>query len=387
MDGGIRLGRIAGVEVGLNWSLAIVFALIAWSLATVLLPGEAPGEPVDAYWTAATAGTVLFLASLLAHELGHALVARRLGVTVEGITLWLFGGVARLRGEAVSARAEARIAVVGPAVSFAIAAVFAMLAFGLDRSGAPRVAVGVAGWLAAINALLAIFNLVPAFPLDGGRVLRAILWRRSQSRARATVIAAGAGRVFGYLLVAFGLYEVFTGIIVGGIWSVFLGWFLLGAARTEESRVVLQDTLRGVRVRDVMSPDPVVAPGWITVDDFITRYVLTHRFTTFPLRTFEGQLEGLVTLARLKEVPPDQRGSTPVRQVARSLAEVPTAGADEPLTALLERMGTGGPQRALVLDGGKLIGIVSPADIMRALGIAALRGGRVASPEGRQGRF
>ncbi len=374
MDASIRLGRIGGEEVGLHWSLLIAFWLIAWSLASVIFPQQIPGQGGGAYWVAAIVAALLFLASLLAHELGHALVARRLGMTVEGITLWLFGGVAQLRGEAVSARGEAQIAAVGPAISLVTGVVFGAIAVALGIAGAPSLAAVTAAWLGLMNAALAVFNLIPAFPLDGGRLLHAFLWQRRGDRLRATLSAAAAGRLFGYVLIAFGLLEFFAGRTISGLWSVFLGWFLLAAARGEESRVVLRGALRGVQVRDVMSPDPVIAPGWITVDEFINRFVLAHRFTTFPIRRFEGPLDGLVTLNRLKRVPPERRASTPVRDVACALSEVPTARSMEPLSDLLERMRGSTDGRALVLDDGKLVGIVSPADVTRALGIAALRG-------------
>jgi Zn-dependent protease len=320
-----RLGRIGGIRVGVNWSVLVVFWLISWSLAAVVLPRQAPGRPSSVYCAAGLATAALFFASLLAHELGHAFVARRAGRRVEGITLWLFGGVARLRGEAENPGAELRIAGVGPLVSLAVAAVSGLLALGADVVGASPLLVAALAWLAWINGMLALFNLIPAAPLDGGRVLRAVAWRRTGDRLRATTIAARAGRVFGYVLIGLGLVRFAFQGNFGGLWLVFLGWFLLSAARAEETSARLREALAGIRVRDVMTPDPVVGPGWYTVDAFLEEFVLRHRCSAFPVRSFDGDLVGLVPLARLKRVPADQRARTRVSDVACPLAEVPVA--------------------------------------------------------------
>jgi Zn-dependent protease len=369
----IRIGRIAGIPVGFNWSVLVIFWLIAWGLAAGRFPTEYPGHAAATYWIAGGATAVVFFASLLAHELGHAVVARRLGMKVEGITLWMFGGMARLVGDAATARVELRVAAIGPAISVGAAGLFAVVAFVFDAVGAPELLVGVPAWLARINLVLAAFNLVPAYPLDGGRVLRALLWGRHGDRLRATATAARAGRAFGYLLIGLGLVEFAAGSTVGGLWFVFIGWFLLSAARTEETGVQMRDALGGLVVRDVMSPDPVVAPASATVDELLEAYALRHRFSAFPLADAGGRLVGLITLARLKTVPPDQRRRTTVGALACPITEVPTAAPDDPLVDLLDRMTPCADGRALVLDGDRLVGIVSPTDLARILELAALR--------------
>ncbi|HZD17468.1 MAG TPA: site-2 protease family protein [Actinomycetota bacterium] len=378
----IRLGTIAGIEVGLNWSLLVVFWLITWSLASSVFPELYPGQGTTAYWITAVIAAVVFFGSLLAHELGHALLARRKGVTVDGITLWLFGGVARLRGETMDPSAELRITAIGPGISLVAAAAFGLVALGLNALGAPELVVGVPAWLGIINASLAVFNLLPAFPLDGGRVLRAWLWRRRDDRISATRTAAAVGRVFGYGLIGLGLLEFALVASIGGLWFVFLGWFLLGAARAEESQTLLRAALRDVRVHHIMSPDPVAVPATLSVRSFVEDHAMTQRFTSFPVDDEAGRTVGLVTLGRVKAVPPDRRDRTTVGDIACPLEEVATVSPDDPATTLLERLQECEDGRALVLEGGRVVGIVSPRDVHRALELAGLRAGTVRLPGG-----
>jgi Zn-dependent protease/CBS domain-containing protein len=373
MNDSVHLGRLAGIRVGAHWSLLVVFALITWSLATAQLPVEVPGQPAAAYWTVAAITALLFFASLLAHEMGHALLARRLGIEIEGITLWLFGGVARFRADASGPGAEFRIAAIGPGVSLALGLVFLAVAVALRSAGAPALVAAAATWLGVVNLLLGVFNLLPAFPLDGGRVLRALLWMRSGQLRRATVTAARIGGVLAYLMIGLGIVFFFAGDVLNGVWFAFLGWFLLTAARAEADGTVVRDALAGLRVADVMTPDPFVVPGGITVDELVHRYVLGHRHSSYPISGPDGQPQGLVTLDVLRRVQPDRRATTRLTDVAHPLSEVVTASPDEPFSDLVKRLGSGPGGRALVFDGGRLVGIVSPADVARALAIADLR--------------
>ena len=370
----IRLGRISGIELGINWSVLAVFWLIAWSLAAVRLPAQYEGYGSVAYWIAGTATSLVFLASLLAHELGHALVARSAAVEVDGITLWLFGGVARLRGEAMNPRAELMITVVGPFVSVGLAVLFGALSFLLSGMGMQDLIPGVLRWLGVINATLAVFNLVPAFPLDGGRVLRAILWNRRADRLSATRTAAAAGRGFAYFLIGLGLVEFAAGASVGGLWFVFLGWFLLGAAAVEESQALLRGALRDLRVEDIMSREPVAAPSSLSIDSFIDDYVMTRKFATFPIEDDDGAVVGLATLSRAKDIPSDRRHEVRLSEIACPMNEVATVRPQDPAAEVLEGMQRCSDGRALVFDDGRLVGIVSPRDVQRALERVGLRG-------------
>jgi Zn-dependent protease len=238
MNETIHFGRIGGIRVGANWSLLPIFLLIAWSLAVVLLPAAAPGFTGWGYWLFGLLAAAAFYASLLAHELSHAFVARRYGVSVKGIVLWLLGGVAQLDGDSPDARAELRVAAAGPATSLGIAAVAAALAGILAGIGTSSLMVAAVWWLAGINALLAAFNLLPAFPLDGGRILRALLWRRWSDRVRATAVAATVGKIAGYALIAVGILELLAGGgALGGIWLALIGWFITVSARQQNERV------------------------------------------------------------------------------------------------------------------------------------------------------
>lgn len=376
MEESIRLGRVKGIPIGLNWSLLVVFALVAVGLGAGRFPMAYPDYGTVAYTAAGLVTAVLFFASILAHELGHALLAQRRGVPVEGITLWLFGGVARFRQEALSARDDLHIAVIGPVVSLAVAGLSIVLAGALDVVGTPGLVVGMFWWLAVINTLLAVFNLIPAAPLDGGRVLRALLWRRHGDRVRAATTAAAAGRIFGFVLVGLGLVELAFGAGLGGIWLMLLGWFIITVARAEETQTKVQGALSGMTVREVMTPDPVVAPDWLTLQEFLDQYVFRHRCSTFPLRGFDGELSGVVPLRALKRVASDQRGEVRVREIACPMDEVPTVTADTEVAELLTRLGTGGctDGRCLVMEGDRLLGIVSPADLTRVMEYAELRG-------------
>jgi Zn-dependent protease/CBS domain-containing protein len=369
MNENVSLGRIAGIHVGLNWSLLVVAALIAWSLATGILPPAAPGETSAAYWTAGVVSALVFLASLLAHELAHSIVAARRGVRVEGITLWLFGGVSRFSSDTSSPGSQALITFVGPLTSLLLGIVFFIAATALGGGGKPGLVSVTLSWLGYINVLLGFFNLVPAFPLDGGRLLQSLLWLRTGDRVRATSIAARIGMAFAILLIAYGLLTfVVAGNVINGVWSVFLGWFLLSAARSEEAGALIRQALTGISVGEVMTRDPVQASDDISVEDALHRYVLTSRHSTFPTHDAAGRLSGLLTLAALKNVAPESRAATLIKEVICPLDKVSTAGSADPISNLLGLSDAGCSEgRTLVVDGGRLVGIISPSDINRLL--------------------
>jgi Zn-dependent protease len=365
MTASLRFGRIAGIPVGASWSALLIALLIAWSLGGRLLPAQVPGLVPAAYWLAGAAGAGLFLGSLLAHEVGHALVARRAGLRVRGITLWLLGGVAQLEDEPASPGDELRVAIVGPAVSLALAVGFGLAAAALSLAGVPTLAVVLAAWLALGNAALAVFNLLPAAPLDGGRVLRGLLWRRHGNRVRASVTATRAGVWVGAGLIAYGLLGAFTGWGIGTLWTALVGWFLVTAARQERDQAILGRGLGGLRADQVMAPAPAVTPAWFTVDAFLRNYVEPFQATVLPLRGFDGRPAGVVTAAALYAVPHDRRHIVRAGDVAIPMSALLVVTPDQPVGDLAARL-AGGRTVAAVVAGGQLLGIITTDDLARA---------------------
>jgi hypothetical protein len=301
------------------------------------------------------------------------MMARRRGIPVADITLWLFGGVSHIHGDWGTARSEMLVAVVGPAVTLGLTTVFLGITLLLHVAGAPTLAIVVPQWLTAVNLTLLAFNLIPAFPLDGGRILRGALWAWRGNRASATVAAARGGRAFGFLLIIAGLVDFFLTADFSGIWIVFIGWFLESAARGEQRGEMVRHALEGLTVGDVMSREPVVVPSWITVRLLIEQYAMRHQFTTFPTHNVAGDIDGLVTLQRMKRVPANQRSHRRASDIASPIADGPRATSAEPLPALLARVGPQSDGRSLVFDGDQLVGVVSPSDVARRLQLSPRR--------------
>ncbi|MFA1703229.1 site-2 protease family protein [Mycobacterium intracellulare] len=365
----VRLGRIAGVAVGVHWSVLAIVALLVVGVSHHF-SRMVPGYPWAAYPLVAALAAVLFVLSLLAHEMAHAIVAQRNGVEVDGITLWLLGGVARLRGEASSPGADFRISVAGPFTSLLVATLFGATAWLADLADMGALAVAVPRYLAAINVVLAVFNMIPAAPLDGGRILRAGVWAWRGDRLTATVVAARAGRLFGFTLIALGIFQAIGGL-GGGLWWIILGLFVVTMAGAEEHQARTSNALAGIRVRDVMTEHPETADRNSTIAEFLRDVALLRRYSAFPLLDDVGRLHGLVTLNRIRGVPAERHATTLLGDVACPPGEIPRAQPDEPLSQLLPRLGGCSDGRALVFTGDRLVGIVSPTDISRA---AALQG-------------
>ncbi|WP_405682281.1 site-2 protease family protein [Streptomyces sp. NBC_00057] len=358
------LGRIAGVRVGVHWSVLLIFGIITLGLSQGRLPETYPGRAWAVYWAAGLCTAVVFFASLLAHELAHAVVARRNGVEVDDIVLWLLGGAARLKAEASSPGAELRIAGVGPLVSLLLGGLFTLGAWLLNLASVSGIVVEMVAWLAGINVLLAAFNAVPAAPLDGGRLLRAFLWWRTGDRLRATAGATAAGRVFGWLLVMLGLIAFMRTGAFGGLWLALIGWFLIAAATAEGRQAQLRGVLAGVPVRDAMTLEPLTVSANTTVAGFLTGSRYRYRHSAFPV-TDDGALVGLVTLDSARKVPQAEAHAVTVSEVMVPLSQTTVVEPDAPLADLLPRMEPGAEHRVLVVDHGRLVGIVSLSDVSR----------------------
>jgi Zn-dependent protease/CBS domain-containing protein len=363
MGSSLRLGRIAGIEFGVNWSWVVVFALIVWTLASAVFPSTNPGLSKGTHVAMAIVAAFLYFASILLHEFGHALEARREGIEIDGITLWLFGGVARFKGSFPSAGAEFRVAIAGPLVSLALGVLFVLIAL---INGIPSAVDGVVSWLGYINLSLLVFNLIPAPPLDGGRVLHAALWRWRGDFAWATRTAANVGRGFGYLLIAAGIAMFIFESSFSGAWLAFLGWFLLNAATAEARYLLTRQALSGVRVRDVMTPNPVVVSPDTTLGEFMDNVVLSQRHTTYPV-VKDGKALGLLPFRCVANVPRAEWDVRRVRDCLIPLDDVPVLReAEEAGDALAElSQSTGG--HGLVVSNGGLAGIISTSDLARAL--------------------
>lgn len=367
----IPLGRFTGIPVGAHWSVMIVLALIADLLATSVLPTATRGHPGAWYWVTGVVTAVAFLASLLAHELAHAVFARRYGVRVKRITLWMLGGAAELEGEPPSPKADLVIAVVGPLTSLVLGGVFWGAAVLTGRWLPVLAALGLA-WIGITNVLLAVFNLLPGAPLDGGRVLRAAVWKRTGNRARANAVAARTGQVLGFALALAGLGEMLFSGSFNGLWLALIGWFLVFAAQAELASGTARERLGGVRVADVMDPRPVVAPGWWTVEAFLAEVAVSTRHRAFPVVSFDGQAIGVTSLGELARLPEQARFTSRVADVARKPPAVPTASLDDKLVDVLSRVVLRpGRDLLLVLDHGRLAGVIGPDDLSRTLELAS----------------
>jgi Zn-dependent protease/CBS domain-containing protein len=369
-----HLGRIAGIRIGVHWSVLVIFLIIAFGLAAGRFPAAYPQSGPAVHVAAGLVTAVVFFASLLAHEISHAILARRNGLRADDITLWLFGGVARLSGEARDPGAELRIAGVGPLVSLLLGGFFLLTAALLATAGYAGLVLESLTWLGGINIALAVFNAVPAAPLDGGRLLRSLIWWRTGDPLKATVWASRAGQVFGWILIAFGLGTFVTRAGFNGLWLALIGWFLISAATSESQQATVRSQLGRTRVRDLMTPDPMTAPASMTVEDLLASDLIRHRHSTFPLTEDGGPPAGLVTFTQIRSVPPAQRATTRLRDIACPIDEVARANPDEPAAELLTRLTGCAEGRALVLAGDRLVGIVSPSDVNRALRWLGMRG-------------
>jgi Zn-dependent protease/CBS domain-containing protein len=366
------LGHIAGVRFGVNWSWLVVFALIVWTLATGIFPSTNPGLSDGTYVAMAVVAAVVFFCSLLAHELGHALQARREGMEIDGITLWLFGGVARFKGMFRSAGSEFRIAVAGPLVSLVLGTAFALVAWGI---GLPAAVDGVVFWLGYINLTLLVFNLLPALPLDGGRIFRSALWAAKGDFGWATRVAAGVGRGFGYLFIAAGIALLIFQGTFSGAWLAFIGWFLLMAAGAEDRFLLARQALQGLHVGDLVVRDPVTVRDDLTIGEFMDEVVWKNRHTTYPV-TDNGHALGLLPFRCVAEVPRSEWETRTVRDCMLPAGDVPVVSEEDELIDAAAELAESDLHRALVVDGDRFVGLLSETDVARALEIRRV-GGRL----------
>jgi Zn-dependent protease/CBS domain-containing protein len=362
----IKIFTAFGIPIEINISWFIVFALVSWSLASFYFPREYPDFSLSAHWVMGLVAAVLLFASVLLHELSHSYVAMAHGVPIKRITLFLFGGVSQMSKESSEPATEIKIAVAGPAASFVLMIVFAVLYLVASQGEAPRGVAPVLKYLAFINGMLGIFNLIPGFPLDGGRLLRAVIWKVTGNLRRSTYIASRVGSVVGFAFIALGFLMVFREAFVAGLWLVLIGFFLRQAAEAGYVQVVIDAALKGVKVRDVVKRDVVVVGGDLTVQELVDDYFFKYHFDCFPVIA-EGKLQGLVTLNDLKQLSRDKWPQTRVADIMQNNLDQLKVSLDEDVSAVLRRVIRDRCGKLPVVDGDRLVGIITRKDIMDAM--------------------
>jgi len=359
-----RLARIAGIDIQFHVSWIIILALIGLTLGEYFQAAN-PHWAAAVAWGAAAATTVLFFAAVVLHELAHSLVARAKGLPVQAITLFVFGGVSELTREPEDAKSEFQIAIAGPLMSLALGAA----CLGLSRLGSPHAPViAVLLWLGWINLALALFNLIPGFPLDGGRVLRALVWRTTGNYHRATVVAGMAGRFFGFLLIFVGIWQALTGDIGGGIWIAVIGWFLESAAASQMQQETIKTMLGGHTVASAMQRNFPHITMDISVQELVERYMMQGNAQAAVVEA-PGTEPGVVTLAAIREIPHEMWPLTMASQAMTPLRNTETTRPDAILWSALEKMGHGGVNLLPVVQEGRVVGILSREDILHYLGM------------------
>jgi Zn-dependent protease/CBS domain-containing protein len=358
----IDLFKVAGVQIAIDYSWLIIFILVLWSLSAGYFPALHPGYPPLEYWLVGVAGTFLFFASIVVHELSHAIVANRLGQPVERISLFIFGGMAHLGHEPTRASDELKIAAVGPLTSIVLGGLFYAVPGALGLYGSFPMWASVFEYLGFINFALGLFNLLPGFPLDGGRILRAILWSRSGDFRRATARAADWGRGIAYGLIFLGALQIFAGALIGGLWLIFIALFLKGAASASYQGILIEQVLGGAHVRDLMAHDPLTIDADTTITDAVNEYFMRHGFGGFPVMD-GGRVAGLISIGQVRDCPAQERAHKRVGDVMRSLDARIAIAPDATVSEALRQMAEAETGRLIVIEQGRLVGLITRSGI------------------------
>ena len=362
-----KIFSLLGFPIYLDLSWFVIAVLIAWSLAARIFPAQIEGLASTAYWTMGILGALGLFASIVAHELGHAVVARRFDLPMRGITLFIFGGVAEMTKEPPSAKAEFLVAIAGPIVSVLIAAAgFAFVLLGGEAIPPPTAA--VIWYLATINTVIVVFNMIPAFPLDGGRVLRSILWHVKGNLRWATKISSSLGAAFGVVLMVFGLISLLGGNLIGALWQVLIGMFLRRAAQMSYQQVLIRRALEGEPVSRFMNRDLITIPPSLTLERVVDDFVYRHHHKMYPV-TQDGHLLGCVTTRLIQQVPRDRWQDTTVQEIAQRCDDTSTTTPDTDAMDALAKLSQNGASRMLVVSDGRLEGILSLKDLMRFIAL------------------
>lgn len=364
----VQLFRLFGFSVSLDLSWLLLAVLITWSLAVGLFPELAPDLPVTTYWWMGIVGALGLFFSVVLHELSHSLVARRHGIPMHGITLFIFGGVAEMSGEPATPESEFVMAIAGPAASIVLGGLFFLLSALARQASWPLTITTVISYLAAINVILAIFNLIPAFPLDGGRVLRSVLWHVKGDLARATRTSSAIGAGFGVAMIVLGLVSLISGSLIGGIWWFLIGMFLYGAARGSYQQLVMHQTFEGVPVRSLMHGEPISVPRATSVAHLVEDYVYRHHYKMFPV-VDGNHLWGCVTTRDIKQLPREEWPNQTVGSISKPCGPENTIAPEADAMQAAAAMSRSGSSRLLVVEGDHLVGIISLKDLFDLLSV------------------
>lgn len=356
-----RIFTIFGIEIKIDSSWIFIFGLVTWALAGHYFPSKYPHWPPSQHWIVGLIASLLLFSSVLAHELTHSLVARSRGEEVRSITLFLFGGVSEISEEPETAAKEFIIALVGPLSSLIIAVLFFGLWYGMREINEPIAA--MARYLSIINGILAVFNMIPGFPLDGGRVLRAIIWKITGDLKRSTRVASVTGQVVAFLFIFFGISQILQGLFLNGLWIALIGWFIHSAAVRGYRQVLLQEVLKDVRARDLMDTAFETIDGGVSVQKLIEDHILQKKERSF-LVTEGGELAGIVCLEDVKRVPPDKRGNTEVREIMTPKDQLAAVSPEEDGNHILAKLSSGKIHQVPVIQSGKIKGLVCRSDIL-----------------------
>lgn len=364
--GAWRLGKIAGIEIGIHYTWLFAFVLITWSLAAGFFPQNFPDWSTTAYWITGIGASILLFISVLAHELAHSIVGRRRGMEINSITLFIFGGASNLESEPEEPWDEFTMTIVGPITSVIIAVIAWLLYQAIPNQSSPVAATMF--YIAIINGLLAGFNLLPGFPLDGGRVLRSVLWKTTGNLKQATNIAATVGQVFGFILIALGILQFLAGNFLGGLWISFIGWFLNGAAESSRGEANLREHLRGVTVDEIVDTTPETIAPDTSVDDLVRMHFVQNGHRS-ALVVENDQLKGIVTLTDVRKLPQKDWRETRVEEIM-TRTPLQTVRSDEDLAKALKMLARNKLKQVPVMDNGSLKGLLTTGDIIRYLQVS-----------------
>ena len=357
-QGAWKIGKIMGIPIRVHFSWLIVFGLITWSLSTYYFPKAAPDLPTGSYWIKGTLAAILLFASVAFHELAHSFVAQRYKIFIESITLFIFGGVAQMKGEPPNPKAEFRIAIAGPLSSFFLSVLFFYLS--LNTIGGVK---ALFAYVAQINLIIGVFNLIPGFPMDGGRVLRSLIWEKRKNFYYATQKASSIGQKIALFFIIFGIFSIFTGI-QGGLWLMLIGWFLYTAAQSSYQQSTLQESLSGIKVRDIMVKDIVTLNSFITVDEAVNNYFLRYGYGGFPIID-DGKFLGIVTLKEVKNIHRENWGREKVADILVPHNKRWEVSPEDEVMKALELMIQEDKGRLVIIENNKLSGLITRNGIAR----------------------